>query len=196
MSTVAITGNTYPVKDQLKALGGRWDAGRKAWMVPETKAAAARALVGGEQRPSTAPTKAQPHPFAVAWVANVHATLAELVGRKAAIVETRDGKLSAGYRWSVERISETEYRLTALKQGYSWDGQTWIVVTRAGKWFAPVTDTGRGGYIDHEDMLSYGYRGYAAARPDREGRVWQEGSGKVEHGPEQRRHYITAIKEA
>ena len=45
--SVAITGNTYPVKDQLKALGGRWDADRKAWMVPEAKAAEAQALVHG-----------------------------------------------------------------------------------------------------------------------------------------------------
>jgi hypothetical protein len=42
-----ITGNTYPVKDKLRALGGRWDAGKKAWMVPDDKAAEARALVAG-----------------------------------------------------------------------------------------------------------------------------------------------------
>lgn len=45
MSTVAITGNTYPVKDQIKALGGRWNADRKAWMVPANQAAQAQALV-------------------------------------------------------------------------------------------------------------------------------------------------------
>ena len=28
-----ITGNTFPVKDQLRALGGRWDAAAKAWVV-------------------------------------------------------------------------------------------------------------------------------------------------------------------
>ena len=44
---IAITGNTYPVKDQLKALGARWDADTKAWMVPASQAAAARALVAG-----------------------------------------------------------------------------------------------------------------------------------------------------
>jgi hypothetical protein len=42
---VAIKGNTYPVKDQLKALGGKWDAAGKAWMVPDEKAEQARALV-------------------------------------------------------------------------------------------------------------------------------------------------------
>jgi hypothetical protein len=41
----SITGNTYPVKDQIKALGGRWDAENKCWDVPDDKADAARALV-------------------------------------------------------------------------------------------------------------------------------------------------------
>lgn len=44
---VEITGNTYPVKDAIKALGGHWNAARKAWMVPAAQADAARALVGG-----------------------------------------------------------------------------------------------------------------------------------------------------
>lgn len=48
--TVAITGNTYPVKDQIKALGGRWDAERKAWMVPVERAAQARQLVHSSSR--------------------------------------------------------------------------------------------------------------------------------------------------
>lgn len=42
---VAVSGNTYPVKDKIKTLGGRWDADRKAWMVPASNAEAARALV-------------------------------------------------------------------------------------------------------------------------------------------------------
>lgn len=45
--TVAITGNTYPVKDAIKTLGGRWNADRKAWMVPAAKADEAQALVAG-----------------------------------------------------------------------------------------------------------------------------------------------------
>lgn len=44
---IAITGNTYPVKDRLKALGGRWNPDEKAWMVPDDKADEARALVAG-----------------------------------------------------------------------------------------------------------------------------------------------------
>ena len=43
--TIEITGNTYPVKDQIKALGGRWNAERKTWMVPADRAEEARRLV-------------------------------------------------------------------------------------------------------------------------------------------------------
>ena len=42
---IAITGNTYPVKDQIKALGGKWDANSKSWIVPDDKAEQARALL-------------------------------------------------------------------------------------------------------------------------------------------------------
>lgn len=52
---IAITGNTYPVKDQLRALGGRWNADAKAWMVPEAKADEARALVNSA--PKSAPRR-------------------------------------------------------------------------------------------------------------------------------------------
>ena len=44
---IAVTGNTYPVKDQIKALGARWDADAGAWMVSEDKAAEARRIVAG-----------------------------------------------------------------------------------------------------------------------------------------------------
>lgn len=40
-----ITGNTYPVKDRLRALGGRWNRGANGWDVPEDKAEEARAIV-------------------------------------------------------------------------------------------------------------------------------------------------------
>ena len=46
MSTL-ITGNTYPVKGEIKALGGKWDPEAKGWRVPETRAAEAQALVAG-----------------------------------------------------------------------------------------------------------------------------------------------------
>lgn len=42
-----ITGDTYAHKEALKALGGRWDSARKAWMVPDHRAAEARAIVEG-----------------------------------------------------------------------------------------------------------------------------------------------------
>lgn len=55
-SLVAITGNTFPVKDQLKAMGARWNADSKAWMVAADKADAARALVSGApKQPYTGP---------------------------------------------------------------------------------------------------------------------------------------------
>ena len=42
-----VTGNTFPVKDQIKALGGRWDGTKKCWNVPDDKFDAAMALVTG-----------------------------------------------------------------------------------------------------------------------------------------------------
>ena len=43
---VPVRGNSYPVKEKLKALGARWNGDEKCWMVPESKLAAAHALVG------------------------------------------------------------------------------------------------------------------------------------------------------
>lgn len=42
---VPIMGNTYPVRDQLRAMGGRWDGARKVWLVPDDRADDARKLV-------------------------------------------------------------------------------------------------------------------------------------------------------
>lgn len=44
---VAISGNTYPVKEQLKSLGARWNGDGKCWMVSPDKAEQARAIVSG-----------------------------------------------------------------------------------------------------------------------------------------------------
>lgn len=52
MTKVLITGNTYPVKDQLKALGAKWDADQKAWAIDEDKAEQAHAIVAN-QKPQT-----------------------------------------------------------------------------------------------------------------------------------------------
>jgi hypothetical protein len=54
---VAITGNTFPVKDQLRELGGKWDAANKAWLVPDDVADKAKAIVAGAK--SEPMTKAQ-----------------------------------------------------------------------------------------------------------------------------------------
>ncbi len=58
---IAITGNTYSVREKLKALGCRWDAGRKCWLAPEDRAEQAQALVkpsrgGNGYRPRTCAT--------------------------------------------------------------------------------------------------------------------------------------------
>lgn len=45
--TVLITGNTFPVKDALRAMGGVWDATEKGWMVPVARESEAKALVSG-----------------------------------------------------------------------------------------------------------------------------------------------------
>lgn len=42
---VAIVGNTYPIRDALKSMGGTWDAKTKSWMVPAEKATEAQALL-------------------------------------------------------------------------------------------------------------------------------------------------------
>jgi len=47
---VEITGNTYPVKEQLKALGARWNGAKRCWVVSADRAEAAAALV---QAPAT-----------------------------------------------------------------------------------------------------------------------------------------------
>jgi hypothetical protein len=54
---VAITGNTYPVKDAIKSLGGRWNPDAKSWMVPDAKADAARKLVAGAPKSAYAPAR-------------------------------------------------------------------------------------------------------------------------------------------
>lgn len=45
MKLTKIAGNTYPVKDQLRALGGKWNATDKCWEVPTDKAGEAQKLV-------------------------------------------------------------------------------------------------------------------------------------------------------
>lgn len=57
-----ISGNTFPVKDQIKALGGRWNAAEKCWMIADAaKAAQALALV------AAAPKKAYSGSYATRY---------------------------------------------------------------------------------------------------------------------------------
>lgn len=44
-SLVPITGRTYPVRRELREMGGQWDAGRQCWYVPTERAEEARGLV-------------------------------------------------------------------------------------------------------------------------------------------------------
>ena len=53
--TVLITGNTFPVKDSLRAMGGKWNATAKGWEVPVEQEAAARSLVSGAANKPSAP---------------------------------------------------------------------------------------------------------------------------------------------
>jgi hypothetical protein len=40
-----VTGATYAIRHELKAMGGRWDPDLKCWWVPEDRAAEARRLI-------------------------------------------------------------------------------------------------------------------------------------------------------
>ncbi len=52
-----ITGNTYPVKDRIKQLGGTWNKAQQGWNVPDEAAEAARALVANA--PPSAPRESR-----------------------------------------------------------------------------------------------------------------------------------------
>ena len=56
-----VTGNTYPVKDQLHALGGRWNPDKKGWDVPDDKYSEAVKIVGGGSSASKKPFFAKCH---------------------------------------------------------------------------------------------------------------------------------------
>ena len=50
---VQITGNTYPVKDEIKKLGGKWDADAKVWLVPSDVKDKALELVASAPKKSS-----------------------------------------------------------------------------------------------------------------------------------------------
>lgn len=47
-----IVGNTFPVKDEIKAMGGKWDNEARGWRVPNAVAEEAKALVAAAPRSS------------------------------------------------------------------------------------------------------------------------------------------------
>jgi len=57
-STVLISGNTYPVKDRLRAMGGKWNPTLKGWAVPAEREQEALALVASA--PKSAPRSSYP----------------------------------------------------------------------------------------------------------------------------------------
>ena len=61
MNTIPISGNTYPVKAEIKALGGRWDGEAKVWRVPAEKAEEARKLVADAGSSSGSSQRERPH---------------------------------------------------------------------------------------------------------------------------------------
>ena len=46
---VSISGETYPVRQQLKALGGKWDAATQSWNVPAKEETHARVIVAAAE---------------------------------------------------------------------------------------------------------------------------------------------------
>lgn len=44
-SRIYIVGNTYPIKDRIKAIGGHWDTDRKQWWVGTAKSAEVESLI-------------------------------------------------------------------------------------------------------------------------------------------------------
>lgn len=62
MDTVLITGNTYPVRNKLRDLGGIWNSFKKGWEIPKEKAEEANAIV------SAAATSKRDSPTKKSWV--------------------------------------------------------------------------------------------------------------------------------
>ena len=57
-----ITGNTYPVKEKLKLLGGTWNSAAQGWNIPDEKAGEARQLVAAAGPSTYVPRGRNRHP--------------------------------------------------------------------------------------------------------------------------------------
>lgn len=106
---VAVTGNTFPVKDQLRAMGGRWNAEKGAWMVPADKAKEAQALVAPAKK--TAPVAVSAPSFA-GWIAITGDTF-----KVKGTLQTLGCKFD-GTRWMAPNaeVAETAQRITPGKK--------------------------------------------------------------------------------
>ena len=62
---VAITGDTYPLRAQLKAMGAVWDSAGRVWKIAPERAPQAQALVEHQPAVGTAPSPAAAPPAAV-----------------------------------------------------------------------------------------------------------------------------------
>ena len=50
-----VKGNTYPIKDQIKELGGIWDSRQKQWLMPDQAAVSACAAALNGESPADQP---------------------------------------------------------------------------------------------------------------------------------------------
>lgn len=75
-----IKGNTYPIKEQLKGLGGKWNADMRAWEVPDDKEQEALKLLSSQPaKPQFFPKKrsSSPASFKRCWECGCSFTYAD-----------------------------------------------------------------------------------------------------------------------
>jgi len=96
-----ITGNTYPIRDQIRAIGAHWDAKRKAWWTSKRAEAEALIAQAGESAPA-APQPSQQDRTPRDGKDSIVAGRAEYKGRTYYIAGRRDsaGGRRVGYGWA------------------------------------------------------------------------------------------------
>ncbi len=119
---IPLSGNTYPIRKQLKSLGGEFNSAAKAWMLPADRIAEARKLLDngrgepGSQRGEKTTSRVNPE-FDLQQ-------FEELLRAQFAIL--RAEVMFAG-RWDDDaerRIVELEARLKAKGRDISWVDRT------------------------------------------------------------------------
>jgi hypothetical protein len=119
---IPLSGNTYPIRKQLKSLGGEFNSAAKAWMLPADRIAEARKLLGngrgepGSQRGEKPTSRGNPE-FDLQQ-------FEELLRAQFAIL--RSEVMFAG-RWDDDaerRIVELEAKLKAKGRDISWVDRT------------------------------------------------------------------------